>query len=1330
VPRAEHEPEPTTVELSIHGLRAWVRHLTDLVAERARLETEVVQRHDDDLASAERDHEQARAEIESRHSTETRTAERAFRQSMARIEAEFSTKDERARRAERIERETILEKGQHSETKARRRLEDAIWAAETVYEAKEGQPDKQYEQRCKDLQARLRGLERNREEALAHLKRARQRPPAPVEIPAQDNDRSLKDARQALDDCAAEARGRLDELDGMFLLRLFADIIPFALALLPPAAAVVITGLTRGWVPDTVMLSAAGAALAVGAGMMIWLYTVARSRARATYRALDEALQRGHLAYEQSVRMAEARRQREKAELLATRDHEIREAKDTFEPLLEEIDERRRQHLQRIDQKYPALLEEIRQGYERDSAARHERYEQQTGQTRQQYEQARRDLADRHAERQAAVVDRYRREWSALETTWHQGVARARAEADAINDRSARLFAEWTDATWEGWTPGDTFAPAVRFGSLELDMATLPGGLPQDERLHIGDPTRFSLPALLALPDQCSLLIKSGGEGRPEAVEALQTVMIRLLTTLPPGKVRFTILDPIGLGQNFAGFMHLADYNEAFVGGRIWTETRHIEQRLADLTEHMENVIQKYLRNEYETIALYNEAAGEIAEPYRFVVVCDFPTNFSDAAARRLISILSSGARCGVYGLISMDTRLDVPRGIVVSDLESNAVTLAHEQGRFVWKDGDFEKLPLRLDPPPPEAFVTRKLHLIGEAALDSTRVEVPFDAVAPAADRWWSGDAVADVRVPLGRAGATRLQYLTLGQGTNQHALIAGKTGSGKSTLLHVLITNLALWYSPDQVEFYLVDFKKGVEFKTYAAHDLPHARAVAIESDREFGLSVLQRLDRELKRRGNAFRRLGVQDLGGYHQAADGEPMPRTLLIIDEFQEFFVEDDRIGQDAALLLDRLVRQGRAFGIHVLLGSQTLGGAYTLARSTIGQMGVRIALQCSETDSYLILSDDNAAARLLSRPGEAIYNDANGQVEGNSPFQVVWLPETIREQYLQRVRALAGERGHRPPEPRIVFEGNVPADPAANVELAERIQGAAWSAAPPAPRAWLGEPVAIKGPTSVSLPRQSGSNVVIVGQRSEVALAIMAMSAVSLAAECAPADARFRIFDGTPADSPHAGYLLKLAEDLPHDARCAAWREVADAMAELARELQGRIEAGDTKAPAVFILIHGLQRFRMLRRSDDDFGLPLDDAGRPPAPDRQLAELLREGPAFGMHAFIWCDTVTNLERSLERQGMREFDNRVLLQMSGPDSTTMIDTPAASKLGLQRGLLWNEERGTLEKFRPYAVPPDDWLAGTAKALSGRPAAGSSTGAAARPGQLLEKKEGQA
>ena len=78
----------------------------------------------------------------------------------------------------------------------------------------------------------------------------------------------------------------------------------------------------------------------------------------------------------------------------------------------------------------------------------------------------------------------------------------------------------------------------------------------------------------------------------------------------PPGRLNFTIIDPVGLGQNFAGIMHLADYEEQLINSRIWTQSGQIEQKLADLNEHMEKVIQMYLRNEYETIAEYNEQAG------------------------------------------------------------------------------------------------------------------------------------------------------------------------------------------------------------------------------------------------------------------------------------------------------------------------------------------------------------------------------------------------------------------------------------------------------------------------------------------------------------------------------------------------------------------------------------------------------------------------------------------------------------------------------------------------------------------------------------------------
>ena len=56
------------------------------------------------------------------------------------------------------------------------------------------------------------------------------------------------------------------------------------------------------------------------------------------------------------------------------------------------------------------------------------------------------------------------------------------------------------------------------------------------------------------------------------------------------------------------------------------------------------------------------------------------------------------------------------------------------------------------------------------------------------------------------------------------------------------------------------------------------------------------------------------------------------------------------------------------------------------------------------------MDQDNPAPRLLSRPGEGIYNDAAGSIEGNSPFQTVWLPEEVRDRYLAKIRARADQR--------------------------------------------------------------------------------------------------------------------------------------------------------------------------------------------------------------------------------------------------------------------------------------------------------------------------------
>lgn len=1035
-------------------------------------------------------------------------------------------------------------------------------------------------------------------------------------------------------------------------------------------------------------------------GLALWLGLYFLSRTLAQPRAHQIARLHAQLAawLEQSAQLAESNFQ--------TRTASIQNA---HAQTIETLNERWRQLRHRTQQQHQELLQRIeaqgQRAQQRNDTLTRARIQQletdlarQLARIESDFEQQRQSIESAAQQQLQRLQQTHQAGWNEVQHQWHNGVLPLWNQLRTIAAAVQTAFPPWDDPRWAHWTPPADFLHAAPYAHLQVDFPTYCGINPAEKGLPLPQPPQLRLPLLLAIPREGSLLLETHQADTDPALNTLNNLILRLLTSAPPGRLAFTILDPVGLGQNFAGLMHLADYEDRLIHGRIWTQPAHIEERLAELNEHVEKVTQMYLRNEYATLAEYNAQAGRLAEKYHFLVVAHFPVNFTDLAVKRLQSLAASGPRCGVHILLHWDLRRPAPPELVPDELRKSACRLLQRSDRFVLADADHAGLQLELETPPPPETATALLHRIGQSSQDAYRVETPFADAAPAEDQYWSGDATEELRVPIGRTGATKLQYLALGRGTRQHGLIAGKTGSGKSTLFHVLITNLALWYSPDEVEFYLVDFKKGVEFKCYATHRLPHARVIAIESDRDFALSVLQRVDEELRHRGDLFRQRGVQDLPAYRRLAPDQPLPRVLLLIDEFQEFFVEDDRIAQTAALLLDRIVRQGRAFGIHVLLGSQTLGGAYTLARSTMGQMVVRIALQCNEADALLIMSEDNPTPRLLSRPGEAIYNDEGGALQANSPFQVVWLPDHERDQWLRRIRALAEtspQHAHRfaDREP-IVFEGNAPADIRSN-RLLRRLLHAPSPEPTTVPRLWLGEPNAIKGPTEVRFPRQSGSHLLIVGQREETALTLLLLAPIILGAQLPREAAQFYLFDCSPPDAPDTKLFQQIFPRLPHPVR---WIQPADTeivLQELLHEHQRRSETLAPDAPELFLLVHRLQHHKKLRY-DEDAAFAQDHQTALTHPGLILDRLITQGANLGFHFLVTCDTYANLLRQLSRKALAEFELRVLFQMSANDSASLIDSPQANNLGLHRALLFHGHEGWIETFRPYALPDPQWF----------------------------------
>ncbi|GAA4535193.1 FtsK/SpoIIIE domain-containing protein [Pseudonocardia xishanensis] len=817
------------------------------------------------------------------------------------------------------------------------------------------------------------------------------------------------------------------------------------------------------------------------------------------------------------------------------------------------------------------------------------------------------------------------------------------------------------------------------------------------------------------------------------------SLLLRMLALLPAGRLRADVFDPQALGDSVRPIFALGDDAVRVIGNKVRTDARELGQLLAEIEDHLTFVTQKYLGGTYTTLTDYNAAAGEVAEPYRLLMLYDFPRGFrrpdgsrDEDVLDRLNKIVEAGPRCGVFTVVvapagdaeqvaqtlgaqlptlNRDAVLDraLVRGLTalgptaltegIEDLRgcSSDVVSGLAAGATPFLQSVLAPLVFRPDPDPDPRVVEALIAHIGRglATVDDVRVGVQglhrlalaaerkaaergLRAPAPLADpadvlSWWRGDSTSGISAAFGRVGAAEVGELTFAS-EFPSALLGGRPGAGKSVMLHAILGSLVRRYGPDQLELYLVDMREGVEFQVYAAGGLPQAKVVAVESDREFALSVLRSIEQELERRGEILRRTGGEqvELAGYRRTT-GQPMPRTLVVIDEFHMLFTVDDAIASEAGRLLDRIIRQGRGFGIHALLASQTLDGMIALGKHTLRLVPVRVALQSDEADSRIILGEENPDARLLTRPGEGILNRRGGLRDANERFQAVFSDAEEREQLVRALRALADGRGHtaRP----AVFESRRLSEPDDTTIAA--LRGAVSSTAVAVP---VGLPMTLGGPVALELRREAGGNLLVVADE-ERARAVLALTIVG----CASGGGRIHVLDLAAAGEAWPATLERIAPlggpvtTTRRNGLPGRLRELADLVAE-------RTERSELRAAPVLLVVCGLHRARDL--DVDDYS---DDG-----PHALLHRILVDGPDVGVHVVAWTDKRAGLERRLRREAQREFAVRLAGRMSAEDSRVLIDDESAAGIPAEQLVLDDQDRSTRTKVRAYAAPTQDWL----------------------------------
>src|SRR5271165_1203937 len=830
------------------------------------------------------------------------------------------------------------------------------------------------------------------------------------------------------------------------------------------------------------------------------------------------------------------------------------------------------------------------------------------------------------------------------------GTARYRQRHYLDGQTAGTLFGTVTALTAAyPWALDDFGAPA--WAAYQPDpQAPPPDGL-RVGMLRIGEDLP-PMPAVARFAGHGHLLISECGfaGGAHRARSLLQALTLRLATATRPGTVRFALADPVGQGRHLSAFLRLpAHMRVGSSGVGVAASPAETEALLTTLTSHVMEVTQTRLTNVYDLVEAYNAATTGATVPYHVLVLAGFPAGGSDRAGELLGRLARNGPRSGLYIVATLNPGLPMPRDFDLTALTALGTTLGLDpHGDLTWDDPDFGFGVIEPDQMPGAARANPWLDAVGAAAGSASR-DLPFGRIAIAPARRWASFTTDGLDVQIGVDSKGEPQHFVMGVRGVHHGLVGGDVRMGKTNLLHVLISQLALTYPPEELELYLLDFKE-VEFDAYLTERLPHARAITSRTDREFGLSMLRPFHDEIDRRARLCREAKVTDLPDY-RLVTGQVLPWALVIMDEFQVLFSEEDRLAREAARLVADIAKRGAAFGLHL-----------------------RLALGCTQPSvSQAILGEGNDAATRLIRAGDAIYNDRRG--EGANPvMRIAMLPTRERLKLIADIRALGAGREYPPPAS---FDPDAPSF----------VPGPVWpaSAAPGhAVQAWLGEAIEIKPATTATFERYIRSNLLIVGSE-EGGHGLLLATLLSAAVQCSPAQVRFTIAEFTRPSSPFHGFFAPL-ENLPHDVRIADRRTAEAALADLIADLDARLAAADGAAqPERFFLIAGMHRWHELL-AEGDYGRPSEIAA-------DLVRLADKGPDAGLHVVAWTDGYGTAERALRRAGIGLFGLRAVLRVLSPaESDSLLGVSAAASLDDDRALYrdteWPAEQ--VEKFKPYST----------------------------------------
>ncbi|MDP8184599.1 FtsK/SpoIIIE domain-containing protein [Phocoenobacter skyensis] len=444
----------------------------------------------------------------------------------------------------------------------------------------------------------------------------------------------------------------------------------------------------------------------------------------------------------------------------------------------------------------------------------------------------------------------------------------------------------------------------------------------------------------------------------------IENIVLLLMQALPPKSLHIHTFD----FDTAPRFRYLSQL-KAHKLYHLYANTEQAKKGFDELEEIARHRLHDLLPPEIANLSEYNQTA-QYPENYHLLLInLDYyPDDF--IGVKRIKSFFESASKAGFYTIfyngIEDDEELKGNREKSLSYIKQKFATLSIEDKTASLNTDLFE--------------FSQLCEFYDYQLADTNQTQIIANIIENLTACEKENTKTDFLQIPIAKTQDGRNDiYFSLGANSqNYHAILTGGTGSGKSVLLNNLIIGIAERYTAQQVQLYLMDYKNGVEFDVFRNH--PNCVKLFLdETDFTLAISMIEEFTQELQLRAELMSQAKVKDIASYNQLNPNTPLSYKILIIDEAQRLFESNFKQKQHFVKCLDHLLRQGRSYGLHLLLVTQTLKGS-DIPKDILSHIALRLSFKVNDiSDTYALFESGNDVATTLDRHKfEVLINTDSG----------------------------------------------------------------------------------------------------------------------------------------------------------------------------------------------------------------------------------------------------------------------------------------------------------------------------------------------------------------